>query len=425
MYGFRFGFGLPARVPAAAAPVVPLSLDFGALDPRLDFVRASPATRVGADGLIATAGIGEARIDHDPADNSALGLLIEEQRTNFKTYSEDIANGAALVAAAGMQPVGSGSLLDQTAAPDGATSADFIAENTNTGSHYIYGAARSDASDKSLSIFCKAATRTSGRIQIGDGALSAGISAEFELIARTIGAEATHSTGYTAIGQSRIAPAANGFYRCSVNASTPATSHVGYIALNDGSGISYAGDGSSGLYIWGWQLELGAFPTSYIPTTGGATTRAADSCSSTHPDFIAWLARTQKTVVVTADSPASGTRRIFHAAKTGDETNNFLSIYTDEAEVKIAVTSDGAAQANLTLGTIGAGTPFTVALSLANNDVQASLGGAARITHANAAIPACDKLWLGCGPAGEQLCGHLSGSWQFLSDTGDVEALSG
>jgi hypothetical protein len=59
---------------------------------------------------------------------------------------------------------------------------------------------------------------------------------------------------------------------------TPASAHVGYISPTDNSGNrTFIGDGTSGIYIYGAQLEAGSTPSSYIPTSGATATRDAET----------------------------------------------------------------------------------------------------------------------------------------------------
>lgn len=419
--GFGLGFRSPRRREAD-----PPAVTWGALDPRLDFSRGSQASFVDPAGVLALAAGGMPRFDHDPVSHAPLGLLIEEQRTNLLSYSS--LNPA-------LWSSGRVSLNQSVAGPDSiANGAARVAETATTGEHHVLTPALSVAAGQTyaLTTFAKPGTRRYFSLAMATTAAS-GAGGIVDLQTGTF-SDAKANT-WAALGTA-IKPAAGGFFRATVRAVAGATSAVVELQLAQqpaytggtfstvGAATSYAGDGTAYLDLFGFQLEAGGFATSYIPTGGAIATRAADSCTSTHADFAQWLARPEKTVVVQADCPASGTRRVFHAAKTGSEASDYISIWTSDSTVKATVAAGGVIQADLTLGTIAAGVPFKVALSFAEDTVQASLNGAAKVTNAGAALPACDKLWFGCGAAGAQLCGHLSGTWRLLNRASDVEALA-
>jgi len=70
-----------------------------------------------------------------------------------------------------------------------------------------------------------------------------------------------------------ITSAGNGWYRCSVSGKLVGTqSQVNINLLNTSNASSYTGDGTSGVYFWGGQFELGPL-TVYIPTTTVAVSR--------------------------------------------------------------------------------------------------------------------------------------------------------
>lgn len=97
------------------------------------------------------------------------------------------------------------------------------------------------------------------------------------------------STGTIVSGTGTITSVGNGWYRCAIfplkNFSTTATPRI---YLDDGTSSTYTGNGFSGAFIWGAQLEVASFATSYIPTTTAAATRAQDTVLMTGSNFSSW-----------------------------------------------------------------------------------------------------------------------------------------
>jgi hypothetical protein len=252
-----------------------LNLDFAnsmSVDPRITFTRASTATRVRQDGLVEVVASGSPRIDFDPATAVCKGLLIEEQRTNLLTYSENFDNVAWTK---------SRSQIDSNVivAPDGTLTADKLVEDTQTGSHHTGKGAYSFivSTTYCLSVYVKAAERSNGTLVLGNGIALFGTGgnaiAHYDLIAGTC---VISNSNASSAGIQNIS---NGWFRvwlvatCTTGA---ADAFFGSVLRNGtATTTNYTGDGVSGLYLWGAQLEVGAFPTSYIPSSDTFTSRAS------------------------------------------------------------------------------------------------------------------------------------------------------
>lgn len=233
------------------------------LDPRISYSRASAGTYGGSDGLIKSAATNEARFDHSPATGGSLGLLVEEARTNRVGYSATPFDSWTKT---GCQVL---PIYGEQVAPDGTSICRLIQENTSTGAHQLSTSFDNDSSLKSYTLFVKPKNRTRFQLVLSTTNAAA---ATFNLTTLSIQYQANAGNGY-------IIPLSNGWYRVGVS-HTSASDNRGYpeIKLLDNNGASsYAGDGSSGIYVWGFQYEFGSFFTSYIPTPATFTSRASSA----------------------------------------------------------------------------------------------------------------------------------------------------
>jgi hypothetical protein len=354
-----------------------LSFDFvnaGVLDPSVTFTRPTNATYFDETGILRVANPNTPRFDFSPSTLAAQGLLIEESRTNLTLQSEDFATTWTVT--------GATVSTNATTAPSGTTTADKLQEDTSTGSHLVTQNITFTAASHTASIFAKKAERDWIRVLFFDGANT--FSAFFNLNTGTVGT--ITGAGATA----SIQNVGNGWYRCAVTATASAGSgsFAPRVALADNNS-SYAGSTGSGIFIWGAQIEAGAFPTSYIPTTTTALTRSADVASVN--TLSPWYSASAGTFFIEAALATVSSYRPIAQVDNGTADNR---IYYDcnSGPIRVVSRVSGVNQCLIDLASVSANTVFKVAGGYSLNDYAGSLNGAAVVTDTSATVPTVDRL---------------------------------
>jgi hypothetical protein len=186
-------------------------------------------------------------------------------RRNLLTYSEQFDNAAWSTVRASVT-------ANATMAPDGATTADKVVEDTTAGNTHLFNRLLGNplgAGTYTYTAYLKQAGRRYSQITLIIDPASTNIryAVMFDLQDGVVTTTAS-VVSPTATAHS-ITSIGDGWYRCSITIGNPSGLRIdkqlslSNTAAANASGVNYDGDGTSGVFIWGAQLELGSTPTTY------------------------------------------------------------------------------------------------------------------------------------------------------------------
>jgi hypothetical protein len=138
------------------------------------------------------------------------------------------------------------------------------------------------------------------------------------------------------------------------------------------------------IYLFGTQLEAGAYPTSYIPTTSASVTRNADVISKTGISSL--IGQTEGTVFIDFKIDGSRSSSVILWLTDGSSSNSVIAQYTSGGVLQIVLNSGGATQVNI-VGSASAQGLYKLAIAYKLNDVAVYLNGVSVGVDTSAIMP--------------------------------------
>jgi hypothetical protein len=158
--------------------------------------------------------------------------------------------------------------------PSGVQNADLIYPTTTGSTRFAFQSVSGVSTNYTFSVYAKAQNKNVVWLYVNSSGIFGSVF--FDLANGTLQVVA----GSTSTPVGKIEYLDNGWYKCSITSTSTFTVSNAGIGVADALGnFTVSNNGTDGIYIWGAQLEAGAYATSYIPTTSASVTRNADVIS--------------------------------------------------------------------------------------------------------------------------------------------------
>jgi len=282
-------------------------------------------------GNIDNISVKEATIDNLPRVDYTDGtssLLVEPQRTNTVTYSEDFSQWTI---------DGNASITSNaTTSPDGTENATKLIAGSSSGRQAIK-LNNTSSGDLAVSVFAKKGEYSV--IQLSD-ARNATAFINFDLLNGSVGSSSVMTGEIVSLG--------NDWYKCiaTYNSASNIISMRLSIAESSTSArlVNFSGNGTDGIYIWGAQLE-DSYPTSYIKTSGSTVTRNQETYEKTG---ISDLINSEEGVLFVEMAALSDDVTERYISLSDGSLNNrvYIQFTTTTNQIKMGVTKGGSTQAS-------------------------------------------------------------------------------
>jgi hypothetical protein len=330
-------------------------------------------------------------------DGTRFGLLNERAATNLCLRSCEHDNASwtkTKITATDGQTAPDGTLTAELITVTGSSTAQLQSANITVSATSTYACSR----------YVKAGTGQWFSFDLVDGVSSNGARAWFDLVNGVVGTTSTfNASPYTNVS-SAITSIGNGWYRCTIIATTNANTTMTFRSRYPDADNSFTDTANAAIgatyYHWGSQVELNNAPTSFIQTSAATVTRATDvlgALTSSYPDsdsegtFIAWFKQgtvddTSSSRIVTRSNGTTAERIAVDILST-DTPDSLSAFIVDNSVSQVAISP----RTNIS----ASGNKVAFAYKL--NDCGYVADGGAEIADTAATMPTCTSMNIGYG----------------------------